>query len=370
MLLKSKYYSLKQIDAVESQYKIIIGERSNGKTYAVLKKIVDMYLDHGAKSAYVRRWDTDLKTYRSQRLFSGMIENGYIEKATKGRYNDVYFRHGVYTLVQRNEDGEIVERDKEPFLATFAISCAEHDKGGTFSSNIEIILFDEFVTRKAYLPDEFISWNNTLSTIIRTDAKPIVYMVANTVSWSSPYFREMGLTRVRDMKQGQIDVYQYGDSGLKVAVEYVKPMAKSEKPTNTYFAFQNERLNMIKSGSWEISAYPTLPERYRMHEIAFTFFIMYEGDVLHCDIIRKPDKQFIYVHTKTTEIRDPDHDIIYSPEFDPRPNWFRDLYGIKYPFQKKIATLMKLDKLYFQSNEVGECFRNYIKWCREHEDFV
>lgn len=367
---KSKYYSLDQIDKVDSQYKIIIGERSNGKTYAVLKKMLDGYLDHGAKSAYVRRWDTDIKTYRVNRLYSGMAENGYILKASKGKFNDVIYRRGAFYLVLRNEDGEIVSREENPFCACFAISNAEHDKGGTFSTNIETVLFDEFVTRRAYLPDEFISWNNTLSTIVRTNDKATIYMVANNVSWTCPYFVEMGLNRVRSMKQGEIDVYQYGETGLKVAVEYVKPMEQSAKPSNIYFAFDNPRLNMIKNGAWEIAVYPHLPEKYRLDEIVLTFFIMYEGDILHCDVVRKPSLQFIFVHNKTTDIQNPDHDIIYSPEFDARPNWFRDIYAIKYPFQKKLASLIRMNKLYFQSNEVGEVFRNYIKWCRGHEDFV
>lgn len=369
--LKSQYYSLKQIDKVDSQYKIIFGERSNGKTYAVLKKILDTYLDHGGKSAYVRRWDVDLKTYRVNRLYTPMYENGYIKKASKGQYNDVLYRHGAFYLILRNEEGEIEKRDESPFCACFSISNAEHDKGGTFSNDIEIVMFDEFITRKAYLPDEFIAWNNTLSTIVRTNAKATIYMVANsTCKYSCPYFAEMGLTRIRNMKQGEIDVYQYGDSGLKVAVEYVKPMAESAKPSNIYFAFQNPQLNMIKSGSWEIAVYPHLPEKYRLNEVVFNFFIMYEGETLHCDIIRKPHMQFIYVHNKTTEIQNEDRDIIYTPEFDPRPNWFRDIYAIKYPFQKKLATLIKLDKIYFQSNEIGEVFRAYIKWCRGHEDFA
>ena len=35
-----KYYSLKKIMSENADYNIIIGERSNGKTYAVLEKIL------------------------------------------------------------------------------------------------------------------------------------------------------------------------------------------------------------------------------------------------------------------------------------------------------------------------------------------
>lgn len=366
--LKNKYYSLDQIDKINSQYKMIIGERSNGKTYSILKKMIDIYLDHGGKSAYVRRWELDIKKARCERLFSGLIENEYIKKASKGRFNSVYYRTGTFWLCN-NESGSN-ELDEQPFCACFAISQGEHDKGGTFSQDVELVCFDEFCTRYQYLPDEFILWTNVLSTIVRTQSKSVVYMLANTVSKTCLYFNEMGLNHVKDMKQGEIEVYTYGNSDLKVAVEYVKPMEKSSKPSDVYFAFDNPRLNMIKNGAWEIAIYPHLPEKYRMNEIVMMFFIKFDGELLQCDIVRKPATSFIYIHQKTSEIQNEDRDIIYTTEYDARPNWFRNIYTTTYPFQKKIARLMKMEKLYFQTNEIGEVFRGYVNWCRTYEKVI
>ena len=46
-----KYYSLAPILSKDAQYNIIFGERSNGKTYAILKYILDDYCKHGNQGA-------------------------------------------------------------------------------------------------------------------------------------------------------------------------------------------------------------------------------------------------------------------------------------------------------------------------------
>ena len=65
---------------------------------------------------------------------------------------------------------------------------------------------------------------NVLSTIIRHRNDVKIFMLANTVNKYCPYFKEMGLKHITEMKQGSIDIYTYGSSDLRVAVEYGKPL--------------------------------------------------------------------------------------------------------------------------------------------------
>ena len=58
-------------------------------------------------------------------------------------------------------------------------------------------------------------------------------MLGNTVNRYCPYFKEMGLAHIKEMKPGDIDLYRYGDSELTVAVEYTTP--KKNSP-DEYFA--------------------------------------------------------------------------------------------------------------------------------------
>ena len=69
-------------------------------------------------------------------------------------------------------------------------------------------------------------------------------MCGNTVSQYCPYFADMGINRVKQMKKGTIDIYRYGDSGLEIAVEYAdfpeaNKSGKIRKKSDVYFAFND-----------------------------------------------------------------------------------------------------------------------------------
>ena len=79
-ILNNKFYSLKNILAKDAQYNMIIGERSNGKTYAVLDYALKNYCEQHKQLAYVRRWQDDIKARRASTIFNGLAEDGTISK--------------------------------------------------------------------------------------------------------------------------------------------------------------------------------------------------------------------------------------------------------------------------------------------------
>ena len=212
----NQYYDISGIDALNAVYNLIYGKRSNGKTYSVCRKIVDGYLDEGLPSALIRRLDEMIKPKNISELFNPHID--YIIDKTEGKYNAIEYRANAFYLCCY-QDGVLILRDKKPFCRTYAINTAETTKGQD-AGEVKYILFDEFITRQFYLTNEFVLYQNLLSSIIRDRATAKIYMVANTVSKYCPYFREMGLTRMRDQKQGTIDLYTMGATNTKIAVEY------------------------------------------------------------------------------------------------------------------------------------------------------
>ena len=120
---------------------------------------------------------------------------------------------------------------------------------------------------------------------------------------------------------------------------------------------------MITGGAWEIDIYPHCPIKYKPNEILFTYFISFNGELLQCEIICHENKYFTFIHRKTTELKDTDNDLIYSPDFDPRPNWKRKITKPVTDLEKKIASFYVNDKVFYQDNEVGEIIRNYLIWC-------
>lgn len=353
-----KFYSLKNIMAKNAPYNIIISERSNGKTYACLMEILKNYVKYRKQGAYIRRWVDDLKTKQAGNLFQAIVENGDIEKLTNGEFTDIYYRHYKWYLCTYDCEGNRV-CDNEPFMYFFALTSMEHDKSVSYPS-ITTIVFDEFITRSMYLPDEFVIFCNVLSTIIRHRSDVKIFMLGNTVNKYCPYFAEMGLKHVKDMQQGTIDLYRYGDSKLTVAVEFVKPN-KQGKESDFYFSFDNPKLQMITGGAWEIDIYPHCPCKYTKKDIVFTYYIDFDGDLLQCEIIQKDDLFFTFIHAKTTPIFD--GELIYSCEYHAEPNYRRKITNPITPIDKKIFDFFKREKVFYANNEIGEIVRNYLLWC-------
>jgi hypothetical protein len=360
MLGKNKYYSLNNILKKDAQYNIIFGQRSNGKTYAVKKYGLEKYIKSGEQMAYVRRQDVDLGKSKCDNLFADMVENGTIANLTNGAYTHVYYYSGRWYLCYYDEDGNR-HSDETPFCFAFSLTSMEHYKSTAYPG-ITTICFDEFISRNIYLADEFVIFENVLSTIIRHRTNVKIFMLGNTVNKYCPYFTEMGLKHIRQQKQGTIDLYTYGDTDLKVAVEYTKNNEKSKDSSNVYFSFDNPSLKMITSGAWEIAIYPHCPVKFAPKDIKFIYFIIFDEDILQCEIVMTEKENFTFIHPKTTEIKNPEKEIIYSQEYNPLPNYHRKITKPRSNLEKKIAWYFATDNVFYSDNETGEIVRNYLKW--------
>lgn len=364
---QAEWYSLQQIKKMNADYNIIFGERSNGKTYAALCEMVSNYYNNHKQGAILRRFIEDFTGKRGADLFQALIQNDEITKLTNGEWDNVFYYSARWYLCRytESESGKI-ERvtDSQPLAYGFALSQQEHEKGAGYP-NVTLIVFDEFITRGGYLKDEFILFMNTLSTIIRDRNDVTIYMLANTVNKYCPYFNEMGLRHIREMKQGTIDCYaiqREDGTELRIAVEYCKSNVKGKK-SDFYFAFDNQKLKMITRGAWEIDIYPHCPYKYKSKEILFKYFIIFDGDTLQCEIVNHEGILFTYIHRKTGKIKNPDTDLVFTQNYDARPNWRRKLTTPTLPIEQKLASFFKSDKVFYQDNEVGEIVRNYLLWC-------
>lgn len=358
--MKQKFYSLKNILARDAQYNVIFGERSNGKTYAVQKYGLERFAKHGEQLAIVRRWKDDFTGKRGTVLFDSLVKNGEVEKATGGKWTDIYYYGSRWFFCRYDEDNKRI-LNETPFAFGFSISSMEHDKSTSYPA-VTTILFDEFLTRTSYLPDEFVLFMNVISTIVRRRTNVKIFMCGNTVNRFCPYFHEMGLKHVKDMKPGTIDVYRYGDSDLTVAVEYTEPN-KQGKESDLYFAFDNPKLQMITGGAWEIDIYPHCPVKFRPKDVLFTYFVEFSGDLLQCEVVMADGMYFTFVHRKTTDLKYPETDLIYTTEYSARPNYRRKITKPRTALEQKIAEFYQRDKVFYADNEVGEIMRNYLIWC-------
>lgn len=361
--MSQKYYNINAIKKKNATYNLIIGERSNGKTYAVLKNAIQDYLKDGSQLAIIRRWKEDIGAKRASRMFAGLTEDGTITKMSDGEFTGIYYFSGKFYLCTYDEKGKAVYNDQHVLGFAFALTDSEHDKSTSYP-NVRNIIFDEFLTAKVYLVDEFVTFMNVVSTIVRRRLDVKIYMLGNTVNKFAPYFKEMGLDKVSTQRQGTIDLYTYGESDLTVAVEYCSRSQIESAEANKYFAFNNPKLAMITGGAWEIAIYPHLPIKYTDKNVLLEYFIEWAGEVYQCNIIQVDDLIFTYIHAKTTPIKNPDNFIIYSLDYNPKLNYNRNLLRPLNKSQEKIAWFFKADKVFYQDNHIGDAIANYLKTCR------
>lgn len=369
-MAKTKFYEIESLikRIPDAHYYMIIGERSNGKTYSILKYCIDRYINYGEEFAYIRRFDEDIKYKRGSQVFNNLINNGEIKKISKGEWDSVYYYANKWYLKKTNTKNpkESVISDT-PFAYALSLSSEEHDKSTAYP-RVKNIFFEEFISRKNYLSDEFTTFMNLLSTIIRLRNDVKIFMAGNTINKYAPYFDEMGLTNVKNMKVGSTEIYTYGESGLKVAVEF-SDLPSKDKPSNVYFAFNNPKLSMIRGdgGIWEIDIYPHLTRemKYKPQDIIYKYFVIWDNDILQCDIVKLNNTAFTFVHAKSTPIKEDNTNIVYSTEHNYKPNYKRKITRASNKQEEIILWFFKNEKVFYQSNEIGEIMRNYISWCKK-----
>ena len=361
-----KYYRLDAIDKKNAKYNIIVSGRSDGKTYAVKEKIVmrSLLTGNAEQGAIIRRWTEDFIGKRGQSMFSDIVENGLVTKYSKGRWNNIkYYASKWYFCNYDSESHKIVETADEPFCYGFALTSYEHDKSTSYPK-IKWILFDEFIAKFSYLPDEFVLCMNCISTLCRNDDNDVrIYMLGNTINKYCPYFDAMGLKNVTEMKKGDIDVYSYGDSGLTVAVEYadVTKGGLLKKKSNRLFAFSDPRMSMITGGEWELDIYPHCPRKYKPKEVRFNFFIEFNKQTFHCEVVCGQRDCFVFVHPKTTEIHDRNKELIYTTKFaDPRPNIRKSFLHPVDDVDSRIRALYLSGKFFYSDNSTGDAIKHFL----------
>lgn len=246
-LTPEDYYNFDPILKLNADINLIMGQRSNGKTYSVLKYCLDNYHDKGQLFVYIRRWAEDITVKNMTKLMDPLPV-----KTIFGSNFKITYAKGAFNLV--DETGT-----EETEVIGYAVSLNQvaHTKSVPFV-NVKTILLDEFLQLKTerILRDEVDAFEQTLSTIIRTAQDVKVFLCGNTVSKYSPYFTHYGID-VNSLKQGEIrEIKIPNDNGYtKIAVEWCKYNPKIGKKTSKYVVGSK----MAKTGEWEIADVSNIP---------------------------------------------------------------------------------------------------------------
>lgn len=363
-MAKIKYYDIKKTLRNDIPYYMVIGKRSNGKTYSTLKYILEKWAKERKQAVYLRRFREDIVGARGQKVFSDfMTDTEYISKITKGEYSGLhYWNRGLY-FCNYSDNGKVIYSEETRVCYFMCLSDVEHDKSTGGYSEVATVVFDEFIARQGYITDEFLNFTNVLSTIIRGKTDVKVIMLGNTISKFCPYFKEMGITHIHRMKQGTKDVYEYGSNDkLKVLVEYTADN-QGNKDSDFYFAFDNPKLSMITSGEWELPLYPHCTVKFKNNDVVFRYYIMFSEKIFECQVVSKGDNIFTFIFEKTTAISDKEIHLIYQLDKTENKYYSTNIYKPRNNTENKILWFYKNDKVFYSNNEVGNYIQNYLREC-------
>ena len=352
---KKRYYDIKPILKTNSDYNIIYGKRSNGKTFGACEVALTSYLNDGARVAYIRRYAEEITPRNIGNLFTPHP----IEDLTDGNFNCFLYKSHRFNLAYADENGQITAIDSVAFCQTFALNTWERTKGAD-NGRFDYIIFDEFITRGNYLPNEFVIFLNVLSSLMRDRAGTKIFMLGNTVSTFCPYFEEMGIKPIIDeLAQGEIRTFTNKD-GLKVGIEYAAD-SDNTAAVNKYFSFNNPRLTMITSGKWETKCYPHLMERVTNDNILQRFYIDFDNKFIAADICAKNNEFFVHFHKgdKIEYDLQKHFKISDNPEINPLCSVC--LYTPRYKAQKLLLDLINRQKWFFATDEIGEIIRSWLQ---------
>lgn len=339
--MSKKYYNINNLLKTDAEYMMLLGMRSNGKSYQVKKTIIENALD-GKKFVYLRRWKADLKQSYVTSYFSDMP----ISKLTKGKYESITARNGFIYFVD--------SKDKRKEIGRYcALNESERYKSQTFP-NYKNLVYEEFITDSIYLDDEPRMLQQFVSTVARLD-KIRVFLVGNTLSRVCPYFNEWCLDGVLKQKQGTIEIYHYHtekDKTVDIAVEYC------QSTNNENVMFFGQSAKQIITGEWDVQEVPKLPRKQFEYEKVYEILITYQSFKFVLELLVEPKNGGIicFVYPLTTD-RKIERQL--TDTFSDLPNVSSKL-DIKKKPEELIYRCIKMEKVCYSDNLTGSDFKKVI----------
>ena len=341
------YYDISEMLKTNAEYMMLLGQRSNGKSYQVKKTVLEDFYFNETKFIYLRRWKADIK----QKEVSTYFDDIPIAKYTNREYNSVRAMNGFIYLC-KIEDGLIVE--KREMGRYCALNEYERYKSQVFM-NYKNIVYEEFITDSIYLNDEPKLLQQFVSTVARLD-KIRVFLIGNTLTRVCPYFHEWCLENVLKQKQGTIEIYKYhmeDNVEVKIAVEY----CANTNNKNTMFFGQAAK--QIVTGEWDVKEVPKLPRQLYEYEKIYEVMVVYQAFKFVLELLIEPKEGgviiFVYPYTSNRKIRR-----VITDEFSDKP-----YISSKLDIDKKPELLMlkalRMDKVCYSDNLTGSDFSKVIE---------
>lgn len=355
---KLKYVQSKDIKKVLDGCDILLllGERSNGKSYASKNLIIDSCVEDGDEFVYLRRYDLDVKDSLCVNYFNDVPT----EVITDQEYSciDVY-RKGIW-LANVNQSTNKVERGQQIGFC-HALSAAEHYKSLAFP-DVKYVIYEEFISQDGrYLYNEPNKLMHYISTIFRNH-KGKVILIGNTISRICPYYRDWDLKGVAKQKLGSVEYYTFhNDNGedTRLAVYLTDSLNYN---SGMFFGLSAKN---ITKGAYEVQEWPHIPKSIVKYKILYQVVVEYNEFKFLAQLLQDKEKAnevFWFVSPKTSEVQEKTRVISNQFSTDPLHST-----GFNRPLnenERRVFDMFNKGKVCYSDNLTGTEFNNIIKMMR------
>ena len=345
-----KYLSKKKVRSIKSDYLLLLGERSNGKSYCAKTIAVEDAIKNKKLFIYLKRYDLEVKDSLCVSYFADMP----VQELTNGEYTIIdVFRKGIYLANLDPETGKVVKGQKIGIC--HALSGAEHYKSLQYP-DVDTIIFEEFISQNGqYLYNEPDALQQYVSTIFRNNRKGKVFLIGNTLSRICPYYSAWDLDVLR-MKQGEVKHFlqenENGDS-TDIAVFLTESLN-----TNTGMFFGRAAKN-ITGGAYATEEQPKLPDHITKYKILYKVVFQHDNLMFLAELVQHIESGEItwYICPKTTPIEK--NTRVISDRFSTNPYWTRLLQGITEK-ENMIFKMLMNGNVCFSDDLTGTEFYNLL----------
>ena len=356
--MKQKFYRITKIKDLHAQYNILLGERSNGKSYAVKEECIrQAWEDPDHKFILLRRWDLEVKPSLAESYFM----DAPISVITEDKCDGVSVYAGKIYLTKMNDDRTKAVKIKQ-IGYTRGLSIEQHYTSGVYS-DVKNIIFEEFISRDYYLPKEPLKLMQFVSTVARRNLIS-VWMIGNTISRLCPYFTEWQLTNIPRQKQGTIDTYSYktdqiNDEGQRVEVLIAVEFCENSGRNSSMFFGSSTK--MITGGSWQSEEVPHLKKQITKYTEIYHIVIKVMNFKFFCRLLTDDKGAAVwYIEPKTSDIPDSERVITDDPFYivdHPYASGFQALSSV----EASALDLMRRGKICYCDNLTGADFDSCLK---------
>lgn len=355
---KEKYYSSKKLRKVECDYYIIIGQKSNGKSFDIKSLLLKEALEDGRRFAYMRRWAHDRTANKVEKYFS---DEGLFTVNNFSPYTEVQcYTDNIY-LGKRDDKG----KQTKDLLVGYSVALSSEAHHASLAyPDVYNILFEEFITDSGYFGTEEVSiFNRLCSTVLRRRPGTKIYMIGNTINRFCPYFSEFNIN-INDIKKGEITYITYDDTEnskqIKIGIEYCEDVY-----TNPLVFGKSAK--MINGGEWQVAKVPLVRRDTRADRLLFKFYVQKEFSIYKCLVLYAEDEKqpyiFVYPYTKQDKITDKDRLFTDSHEMQTRLHNTNLTMSLSCDIM--LTELFKLNRICYSDSLTGtefELIRNERRW--------